>query len=105
VKPIRRAATLALFLLAYNAVGSVTSVFAQDVQFNQGAADLKLRSNLRVNPSTHALEFNIPLGSYPGRAGAVPITIPIRQNSGELLISLMCLQTISTDSLTMVTQR
>src|ERR1700741_2759544 len=38
------------------------------------AADLNLRSNLRVNPSTLAVEFDITLGNYPGRGGlSVPI--------------------------------
>lgn len=35
-----------------------------------------LRSNAKVNPSTHALELEIPLGGYPGRAGnAVPVSL------------------------------
>src|ERR1043165_9356877 len=39
------------------------------------AADLNLRSNLRGNPSTVAVEFDITLGNYPGRGGLdVPIT-------------------------------
>lgn len=33
-------------------------------------ADKTLRSNARVNPSTLAMEFSLPLPSYPGRAGS-----------------------------------
>ena len=49
---------------------------AQNIQYTRNATDPKLRGGLRVNPSTLALEFQIALGSYPGRAGLdVPVTI------------------------------
>jgi RHS repeat-associated protein len=48
-------------------VGSTTS--AQNTQTTQGKADQNLKSSARVNPSTLAMEFSLPLGNYPGRAG------------------------------------
>jgi RHS repeat-associated protein len=47
-----------------------------NVQFNQKAVDFGGRGDLRVNPTTLALELQIPLGNYPGRAGlSLPVTI------------------------------
>jgi len=38
--------------------------------------DMGFRSNLTVNPATRAVEFQIPLGNYRGRAGhAVPVSL------------------------------
>src|SRR5438046_7513547 len=51
-------------------------IAAQNVQRNNEAVDLGLRSSLTVNPATRAVELQIPLGNYPGRAGHdVPVTI------------------------------
>ena len=47
-----------------------------NIQYSNKASDQNLRSNLRVNPSTLAVEFDLTLNSYPGRGGlAVPITL------------------------------
>src|SRR5258708_2006117 len=47
-----------------------------NVQYTNKAVDLGLRGNLTVNPSTQALEIQIPLGDYAGRAGFnTPIAI------------------------------
>lgn len=49
---------------------------ASNVQYTNKAVDLGLRGNLTVNPSTRAVEIQIPLGDYAGRAGLnVPISI------------------------------
>jgi len=48
-------------------VGSIVS--AQSTQTTQGKADQNLKSSGRVNPSTLAMEFSLPLGNYPGRGG------------------------------------
>src|SRR5882724_9080687 len=49
---------------------------APNVQYTNKAIDLGLRGNLTVNPSTRALEIQIPLGGYAGRAGFnVPIAV------------------------------
>src|SRR5260370_2513560 len=47
-----------------------------NIQYTNKAVDLGLRGNLTVNPSTRALEIQVPLGGYAGRAGFnVPIAI------------------------------
>src|SRR5713226_2639294 len=47
-----------------------------NIQYTNKAVDLGLRSDLKVNPSTQALEIGIPLGNYPGRAGLnLPVTL------------------------------
>src|ERR1044072_482577 len=46
------------------------------MQDTRKASDLNLRSNLRINPSTHAVEFELTLSNYPGRGGlAFPVTL------------------------------
>jgi hypothetical protein len=40
-----------------------------NVKYPNQALDIGLRSELRVNPATRAVELQIPLGNYPGRAG------------------------------------
>ncbi|MCA1614558.1 MAG: hypothetical protein LC795_09870 [Acidobacteria bacterium] len=47
-----------------------------NILFNKKNVDIGDRGRLRINPSTLALELEIPLGSYPGRAGLdVPVTL------------------------------
>jgi RHS repeat-associated protein len=42
----------------------------------QSAIDSRMRTDLRVDPVSHALQFQISLGQYPGRAGAsLPVTL------------------------------
>ncbi len=49
---------------------------AQSLQYTSKSADLALRSDLKVNPSTHGLELQILLASYPGRAGSgLPVSL------------------------------
>jgi hypothetical protein len=54
-------------------MGHPDSVLGQNpppnVKYGNQALDLGLRSNLTVNPITRAVELQIPLGNYPGRAG------------------------------------
>ena len=57
---------IALLLIA-------TTVFAQQNTANK--ADNTLRGSGRVNPSTLAMEFDLPLASYPGRGINVPVSI------------------------------
>ncbi len=52
------------------------SVAAQDIQYSQSKSDYNSRSSFTVNPLTLALELNLPLGNYPGRAGmGLPISV------------------------------
>lgn len=54
---------------------TVTGQTPANIANSSKAADLNLHSNLRVNPATLAVEFDITLGNYPGRGGlSVPIT-------------------------------
>ena len=45
-------------------------------QTTDNKADKNLKSMSRINPSTLAMEFSIPLGAYPGRAGnGIPVAL------------------------------
>jgi RHS repeat-associated protein len=49
---------------------------AQNVQHTQNQVDSALRSDMRVDPTTLGLGFQLTLRSYPGRAGSsLPITL------------------------------
>lgn len=48
---------------------------AQTLRNTEYNPDKTLKSNARVNPSTLALEFSVPLGAFPGRNGlSVPVS-------------------------------
>jgi RHS repeat-associated protein len=51
------------------------AVFGQNPQSTENKADQTLRSTGRVNPSTLGMEFDLQLGSYPGRGINVPISM------------------------------
>ncbi len=53
---------------------SVWVSFAQN-QGNTNTSDSALKGGGRVNPSTLAMEFSLPLGNYPGRGINVPISM------------------------------
>jgi RHS repeat-associated protein len=68
---ISRATFCWLCLLLVVTAGSVK---AQSIQYTQHKPDQSLRSDARVDPSTLGMSLQIPLGSYPGRAGTdVPV--------------------------------
>src|SRR5687767_12710939 len=49
---------------------------AQNIQYNNNAVDLGMRSSLKVHPTTRGMELQIPLGHYRGRNGFdIPVTI------------------------------
>ena len=51
-------------------------VFAQNIQNPQSSVDSLIRSNLKVDPATGAMQLQIPLGQYPGRGSAtLPVTL------------------------------
>jgi hypothetical protein len=67
----------ALWLVAY---GGATAV-AQNIQHTENTADLSLKSDLRVDPSTLGMSISIPLAFYPGRAGhGLPVAISYSSN-------------------------
>ena len=47
-----------------------SSALAQNIQYTQNVADLSMRSNINVDPSTLGMTLQIPLRQYPGRGGA-----------------------------------
>src|SRR6266849_6709362 len=57
-------------------VSVATFAAAQDIRNPESAIDNRMRTDLRVDPVSHALQFQIPLGQYPGRGGtSLPITL------------------------------
>src|SRR5713226_7948449 len=55
---------------------------AQDIQYAQNTTDQNKRSSLTVDPASLGMTVQIPLGGYPGRAGAsLPIVL---QNSSKV---------------------
>ena len=55
---------------------NASALFAQKTQSTEHKADSNLKSSARVNPSTLAMEFSLPLGNYPGRNGnSTPIVL------------------------------
>ena len=64
--------TVGLFLLPIVFV----TIKAQNIQNPQSAADNLMRSTLKVDESTGAMQLQIPLGEYRGRGQAsLPITL------------------------------
>src|SRR6266849_5295205 len=50
--------------------------FGQDIKNPQSAVDNLMRSNLHVDPTTGALQLQVPLGEYRGRGEAsLPVTL------------------------------
>jgi RHS repeat-associated protein len=65
---LRRGTRFILFLVVIGHLGSSPTI-AQNIQHTQNTADLSLRSNSRIDPSTLGMSIEIPMGAYPGRAG------------------------------------
>src|SRR5688572_9211958 len=68
----RIALKFSISLILALVISSSSAVFAQE---NENTADRALKGGGRVNPSTLAIEFDLPLGSYPGRGINVPISL------------------------------
>src|SRR5690606_26814105 len=47
----------------------VISAHGQNTQTTSNKADQNIKSSIRVNPITLAMEFTLPLAGYPGRGG------------------------------------
>ena len=63
----------------------ISNIHAQSAKDTEFSADRTLRSSARINPSTLAVEFSLPLGSYPGRAGnSVPVSISYSSKVWEM---------------------
>ncbi|MCD9189175.1 MAG: hypothetical protein LUM44_22355 [Pyrinomonadaceae bacterium] len=60
----------AVLILAFTgALNILATVSPQHTENTKNTPDQTLRSNARINPSTLALEFSIPIADFPGRAG------------------------------------
>lgn len=57
-------------------VGASAARAQSNIQYTKNSSDTKQRGELRVNPATRAVEFQISFAAYPGRAGLnLPVTL------------------------------
>jgi hypothetical protein len=76
LKTYLRRALLPALLTFLGASSNTAAGQTPNILFNKPSVDAGDRGRLVVNPSTLALELEIPLGTYPGRAGlSLPVTI------------------------------
>lgn len=76
LKTCLRRVLLPALLIFLSASFNTAAGQTPNILFNKKGVDGGDRGSLVVNPSTLALELEIPLGNYPGRAGLnVPVTI------------------------------
>ncbi|MCU1267735.1 MAG: repeat-associated core domain protein, partial [Acidobacteria bacterium] len=74
-----------LFMFSLLTIGSPLAALAQNQQYTKNSPDQTLRSDARIDPATHALSIQIPLGAYPGRAGLnLPVSITYSSKSMRL---------------------
>ena len=67
---------LLALLLATLCPALASRAMGQNIQYDDKALDLGMRSTVRVDPVTRGISFEIPLGSYAGRAGLnMPVTL------------------------------
>ncbi|MGH9769610.1 MAG: RHS repeat domain-containing protein, partial [Blastocatellia bacterium] len=91
----RSFAATALLLFFCFSLANTGAVFAQNIKYTKGNTDSALRSNLVVDPSTLGMSIQVPLATYPGRGGELPVTL--RYASKQWRISFMdTFQTAST---------
>jgi RHS repeat-associated protein len=76
LKTYLRRALLPALLIFLSASTNTAAGQTPNILFNKASVDAGDRGSLVVNPSTLALELEIPLQNYPGRAGLnVPVTL------------------------------
>lgn len=69
-------AALALWVFGLLCAAPCFAQASGTIHYPENGIDSRMRSDVQVDPLTHALQFQIPLGSYPGRGGAsIPITL------------------------------
>ena len=74
---------LIVFSASIGALGQSNS--DQNIQHNSASSDRNLKSVARINPSTLAMEFTLPIAIYPGRAGT-PVPVSLNYSSSSLQI-------------------
>ncbi len=73
--PLKLKIILSLFFTGIFLI-NISPILAQNTQSTKNKADQNLKSSARVNPSTLAMEFSLPLGNYPGRGGdSIPVAL------------------------------
>jgi hypothetical protein len=65
----------AVLFLFFFFLANSGAAFAQNIEYTKGNLDSALRSNLVVDPSTLGMSIQVPLASYPGRGGELPVTL------------------------------
>lgn len=74
-----------LIMFSLLTIFSPLTTLAQNQQYTKNSPDQTLRSDARIDPSSHALSIQIPLGAYPGRAGLnLPVSITYSSKSLRL---------------------
>jgi len=71
-KPVLAITFIIIICSAFN---GNAPVYGQNVKYTDGATDQTLRSNLKVDPSTLGLSFQVPLGGASGRGGNLPVSL------------------------------
>ena len=66
-------------------------ILAQNIQNPQSSVDNLIRSNVKVDLSTGAMQLQIPLGQYPGRGEA---TLPVTLNYSSKVWNIKFLSTL-----------
>ncbi len=96
-KEIIRVISRKLGLIILLLVGFIGATPAQeDSQSTDNKADSSLKSMARVNPSTLAMEFSIPLANYPGRGGnSLPVQFYYSSKVWRMVMSNYHTQTIA----------
>jgi hypothetical protein len=84
---LRSLAPAVLLLLICYLLVDTKAVFAQNIKYTKGNTDSALRANLEVDPSTLGMSIQIPLTSYPGRGGELPVTL--RYSSKQWRVNFM----------------
>ena len=73
---VTRVARLTALLLVWCVVAAPPAALAEDIRNPQSAVDYRLRTEAHIDPTTGALQFQLNLGNYPGRAGLnLPVTL------------------------------
>ena len=80
IRPFSYRSWVLFVIVLCSFVTASTKLVAQtgspNLQYTKNTPDLGLRSDLRVDPSTLAMSIQIPLWTYPGRAGThMPIAL------------------------------
>ncbi|HRH40131.1 MAG TPA: RHS repeat-associated core domain-containing protein [Pyrinomonadaceae bacterium] len=78
-----------IWVISLILLGAINGL-AQNARNTSYSPDKTLKSNARINPSTHAVELSIPISGYQGRAGnGLPVTFDYSSKVWEITPSSM----------------